>query len=300
LAAGLGAIAAYYLFVPEDWGLAPFRLEQLVSLVLYGTSSIVIIWAAQSYRALLQRLRATEAARDLLNRELHRIKNVLASVQGIVGQTLADQKTVRDAINSRIAALGATNDLLVKSGWHSASIREILINEFSPYSLARFHLHGDDIACPSELAVFLTLAVHELTTNAVKYGALLSPDGRIDIVWTNISSGQLTLDWVESGGPEPTTPAREGFGTTLLRSGARQFRGTVNYHFEHTGLRCRLSLSVPNCPTGESRKIIDLAPRSQSLRNEPPPAAKAYSPYPSYQWSQDDDTPQARSGVGQS
>ena len=69
LAAGLGAVAAYYLFVPLGWGLAPFRLEQLVSLALYGTSSVVIIWAAQNYRGLLQRLRANEATRELLNRD---------------------------------------------------------------------------------------------------------------------------------------------------------------------------------------------------------------------------------------
>ena len=86
-------------------------------------------WASQSYRGLLQQLRATEVTRELLNRELvHRIKNVLANVQGIVGQTLVDQKTLRDVINARIAALGATNDLLVKSDWQSASLREILIS----------------------------------------------------------------------------------------------------------------------------------------------------------------------------
>ncbi len=262
LAAGLGATAAYFLFVPEDWGLAPFRLEQLVSLVLYGTSSVVIVWAAQSYRGLLQQLRATEVTRELLNRELvHRIKNVLANVQGIVGQTLVDQKTLRDVINARIAALGATNDLLVKSDWQSASLREILIHEFSPYGLSRFQLHGGDADCPSALAIFLALVIHELTTNAVKYGALSCPDGRIDIAWTDVS-GQLTLEWIESGGPEPTSPPREGFGTALLQSGARQFQGTVDFRFERTGLRCRLSLF----PSKYSRReIVNRAPGSTRL-----------------------------------
>lgn len=269
LAAGLGAIAAYYLFVPEDWSLAPFRLEQLVSLILYGASSVVIILAAQSYRGLLQQLRATEAARELLNRELvHRIKNILANVQGIVGQTLADQKTLRNAINARIAALAATNDFLVKSDWHSASFREILIHEFAPYGLSQFHLHGEDFDCPAVLATFLALVVHELTTNAVKYGALLRSDGRIDIAWTDVS-GRLTLEWIESGGPVPTAPKREGFGTTLLRSGARQFQGAVDFRFEQTGLRCRLSLSVPQYSEREE-EIVKLAPQPQRLRSETP------------------------------
>ncbi len=273
LAAALGAIAAYYLFVPEDWGLAPFRLEQLVSLVLYGTSSVVIIWAAQSYRGLLQRLRATEATRELLNRELvHRIKNILANVQGIVGQSLVDQKILRNAINARITALGATNDLLVKSNWHSAPLKEIIIQEFAPYDLSQFQLHGGDVDCPSALAVFLALVFHELTTNAVKYGALSTPDGRIDIAWTHVS-GQLTLEWVESGGPELTAPTREGFGTTLLRSGARQFQGAVDCRFERAGLRCKLSLFVPKDP---EREIVDLAAASPRLRGETPlPPARA-------------------------
>jgi two-component sensor histidine kinase len=276
LAGGLGGLAAYSLFVPPHWGLASFRLEQLVSLVLYGTSSVVIIWAAQSYRCLLQRLRVEEATRELLNRELvHRIKNILANVQGIVGQALVGQETLRNAISARIAAFAATNDLLVKTEWQSASLREILVHEFAPYGLSRFQLHGGDVDCPCALAVFLALVVHELTTNAVKYGALSSPDGRIDIAWTDVS-GQLTLEWVESGGPEPTAPTREGFGTKLLRSGSRQFQGAVDCRFERTGLRCRLSLIVSKYP---EREIVALAPRSPRLRREAPlPSAKAKYP----------------------
>jgi two-component sensor histidine kinase len=292
LAAGLGAIAAYYLFVPLDWGLAPFRLEQLVSLVLYSTSSVVIIWAAQNYRGLLQRLRANEATRELLNRELvHRIKNILANVQGIVGQTLIDQGILRDAINARITALGATNDLLVKSNWDSASLREILAHEFTPYGLSRFHIHGSDVDCPNALAVFLALVVHELTTNAVKYGALSSSDGRIDIAWTDVS-GQLTMEWIESGGPETTVPTREGFGTKLLRSGARQFQGTVDCRFERTGLRCKLSLLLSKY---REREAVDFAPLSRS--EAPLPSASANFALPPHVWSQGGGSPQVHLSV---
>jgi two-component sensor histidine kinase len=262
LAAGLGVLAAYYLFIPSDWGFAPFRLEQLVSLALYSISSVVIIWAAQSYRGLLRRLRTTEAKRELLNSELvHRTKNILANVQCIVGQTLADQKTLRDVINARIAAFAATNDLLVKSNWHSASLRAILLYEFSPYDVSRFHLHGDNVDCPSALAVFVALVVHELTTNAVKYGALSNPTGQIDIAWTFVT-GQLALEWVETGGPKPREPTHEGFGTKLLRSGARQFHGAVACRFEPTGLQCRLSLFVSK-GSEQEEAIVDLAPESR-------------------------------------
>jgi hypothetical protein len=143
LAAGLGGLAAYCLFVPAEWAIAAFRLEQLVSLVLYSTSSIVIIWAAESYRGLLQRLRREQDMRQLLNLELvHRIKNILAGVQSIVSRSLRDHEDLLETVSARLAALGATNDLLVKSEWQSASLREILEHEFSPYGLARFQLRG--------------------------------------------------------------------------------------------------------------------------------------------------------------
>jgi two-component sensor histidine kinase len=248
LAAVLGGLAACWLFVPPEWNLATFRLEQLVSLILYGSSSIVIIWAAESYRGLLHRLRREETLRQLLNRELvHRIKNMLAGVQAIVGFSLRDQKDLLQTVRARLAALGATNDLLVRSERQSASLREILVRELAPYGLSRCRLHGDDIDCPYGIAVLLALMIHELTTNAIKYGALTTPAGRIEVTWS-IESGRLALEWVESGGPPAMAPTREGFGSRLLRSGVKQFQGTVDFRFEPTGLRCRLSLTMPPEP----------------------------------------------------
>jgi two-component sensor histidine kinase len=245
VAAALGGIAAYWLFVPPHWALASFRLEQLVSLVLYGTSSVVIVWAAQSYRTLLQRLRSEEATRQLLNLELvHRIKNILAGVQAIVGQALRNQDDLLETVSGRLAALGATNELLVQSEWQSAPLREILSQEFAPYGSFRFVLRGDDIECPYAIAVLVALIIHELTTNAVKYGALSTPSGQVDIAWTLVAR-RLTLEWAERGGPKPRPPAREGFGSKLLRSGVQQFQGAVERHFEPSGFRCRISLAIP-------------------------------------------------------
>ena len=261
LAAGLGGLAACWLFVPQNWSVASFRLEELVSLVLYGASSVVIIAAAQSYRGLLQRLRSEEATRQLLNLELvHRIKNVLAGVQAIVGQALRNQDDLLETVSGRLAALGATNDLLVRSEWQSAPLREILVQEFAPYDLARFQLRGGDVECPYAVAVLLALIIHELTTNAAKYGALSSPNGQVTIAWS-LLSGRLALEWVESGGPKPIAPTREGFGTKLLRSGVRQFHGTVDRQFEPSGLQCRISLTMP-----EERKRNAVAFAHQASR----------------------------------
>jgi two-component sensor histidine kinase len=178
VAAVLGGVVAYWRFVPPEWSATPFVVEQLVSLSLYAMSSVVIIWAAESYHSLLQRLRETERTRQLFNDELvHRIKNMLSSVQAITNQTLKDQPDIRKKLNARIVALATTNDLLVKSEWESASIREIVTNEFAPYDPSQFSLVGDYVECPSALALFLSLIVHELTTNAVKYGALSKTEG---------------------------------------------------------------------------------------------------------------------------
>jgi two-component sensor histidine kinase len=253
----LGGIAAYALFVPPEWNLESFRVEQAVSLVLYGTSSVVIVWVAESYRGLLRRLRGEEATIRLLNLELvHRIKNMLAGVQAIVGQSLRDQQNLLETVSARLAALGATNDLLIRSEWRSAPLQDILVREFTPYGLARFELRGDDIDCPYAVAILLALIVHELTTNAAKYGALSSPSGRIRIAW-NLVAGRLALEWRETGGPPAAEPARAGFGSTLLLSGVRQFHGTIERRFEPTGLYCALSLMLPQEPEQTTDKTMN-------------------------------------------
>jgi two-component sensor histidine kinase len=245
LAAIVGGLVAVWLFVPPQWGSTPFMAEQLVSLLLFSVSSLVIIWAAESYRGLLQRLRHEQRTRQLLNRELaHRIKNILASVQAIVRQTLRDRKDIRDDLIGRIAALGETNDLLIKSHWRTASLREILVREFAPYELYRFHLDGPEIECPSSVAVWLALVVHEMTTNASKYGALSNVTGRISVTWKT-HNNRFELEWAEFGGPEPKEPTRGGFGTKLLQTGLNQFNGSAKILFEAVGVRIRLALDFP-------------------------------------------------------
>jgi two-component sensor histidine kinase len=257
LAAMSGALAGFWLFVPPDWTSHVFDWDQMVSALLFAVSSAVIIWAAKSYRDLLARLREEQDRRQLLNHELaHRIKNMLAIVQAVAGQTLRDQPTTLDKLNNRIAALAATNDLLIKSEWGGAFLKEILAGEFAPYDPARFALDGEDFECPSEVATVLALIFHELTTNAAKYGALSAPGGRVTLSWTRRHE-RLAFDWTESGGPAPAAARREGFGTTLLRKGLRQFDGVVEISFAPGGLRCSLSLVLPR-PRQEA--TIDVVP----------------------------------------
>jgi two-component sensor histidine kinase len=244
LATVVGGFAAYALFLPPDWTSEPFLVAQVFSLVLYAASSVVIIWSAERHRELVADLRQEKATRQLFNRELlHRIKNMVASAQAVVSQSLSEHPELCGNINGRLAALGATNDLLAKSEWQSASLRDILAAELSPYGIARFHLHGEDVNCPSGLAVMLALVLHELAINAVKYGALSCPSGWVEVVWES-AGDKLELQWIESGGPATAPPQKAGFGTKLLRSGARQFDGNVDIKFDPEGLHCCLSVAL--------------------------------------------------------
>ncbi len=239
-----GAVAAFWLFVPPDWASHAYDKEQVVSFFLFAASSLIIIWAANSYRELIKQLREEQDRRQLLNHELaHRIRNTLATVQAVIVQTLPDQPAVSRKLNDRIAAMAATNDLLIQSEWGGARVMEILDAEFAPYDRSRFCIHGEDFECPSEAAITLALIFHELTTNAAKYGALSARAGRVDISWAK-RDDRVTFDWVESGGPPPAPATRRGFGTSLLNKSLEQFDGTVDTRFAPAGLCCKLSLSL--------------------------------------------------------
>jgi two-component sensor histidine kinase len=245
LAAIAGGLVGYMFFIPAEWGSNPFTLPHVLSFGLYGASSAVIVWAAESYRSLLRALQAEQTTRQLLNRELaHRVKNTMATVQAVVSQTLRMHEGLRETLSARIAALAATNDLLTQSDWHYASVREILHGELAPYGLSRVQLAGEDVECPPTLAVYLALVFHELTTNAVKYGALSSFEGRIYVSWAQVGD-RLELQWIESGGPKPAVPNREGFGTKLLKAGMSSFHGRFATEYGSSGLRCRLWLHIP-------------------------------------------------------
>jgi two-component sensor histidine kinase len=117
-------------------------------------------------------------------------------------------------------------------------------------------LDGADFECPAEVATVLALIFHELTTNAAKYGALSTPSGRVALSWIR-SGDRVDFEWRESGGPPPAALQGEGFGTTLLRKGLRQFDGAVDIDFAPEGLHCRLWLSMPR---RREEEAIDLPP----------------------------------------
>ena len=177
------------------------------------------------------RLRAEER-QALLIRELHhRVKNTLATVQAIVGSTARTASSIEnfyEAFVGRIKSLAHTHSVLTEATWQTANLRNLLVNELRPYAEAeaeggadgRITLDGPDIELPSDMAVPVGMAIHELTTNAAKYGALSNRRGRVSVRWSleaGGAAGVLHFAWRESGGPAVQPPRRQGFGSRLLQ-----------------------------------------------------------------------------------
>lgn len=210
---------------------------------------------------------AAEAHQKLLLDELnHRVKNTLATVQSIAAQSLrygTDVNSVRDSFEARLIALSQAHNLLTRDNWRGASLAELVRNELLPYGGAngeRIGIAGEEVWLAPSTAVALGMAFHELATNAVKYGSLSGPDGRIDLSWTVTDAGsgrQLRVVWRESDGPAVAKPERRGFGSRVIVGGlAYQLDGVVDLAFAPTGVICTIIFRLP--PAGAEEQMLPL------------------------------------------
>jgi PAS domain S-box-containing protein len=198
-----------------------------------------------------ERRRAEEHQRLLINELNHRVKNSLAIVQGLAQQSFkgdATTQAARQAFEARLAALAATHDLLTQEAWQSASLRRVVEEVIAPYCSGReqFAVDGPDLALAPKVAVSLALGLHELCTNAAKYGALSVPEGSVRVRWSAAGNGRLALEWRETGGPAVHPPARRGFGTRMIEKGlASELRGKVEIAFCPSGVVCTIEAELP-------------------------------------------------------
>jgi two-component sensor histidine kinase len=191
---------------------------------------------------------AAEQHRTLVLREMnHRIKNILAAVQAVANQTFKDQATPQSlqSFGSRLTAMAAAHDLLLSENWESVDIGETLAAALDPFDREhRFSLDGPPLRITSKAALALSMAVHELCTNAAKYGALSQPGGRVAVHWWTDGTGEarrFRLSWIESGGPPVTAPDRRGFGTRLIQTAlAGEFDGEIDLSYPESGVRFSL------------------------------------------------------------
>lgn len=195
--------------------------------------------------------RRIEERQALLVRELHhRVKNTLATVQALVGATGRSSGSFEEfytSFSNRISSLAKTHNLLTEDYWQAAPLRDLALNELKPFAESRkprFMLIGPPIELSADLAVPIGMALHELTTNAVRHGALSVPDGYVEVRWDIIADDggrRLQLEWKERGGPPASPPTQEGFGSTLLRRVLpMQVNADVQIDFDAEGLRFRL------------------------------------------------------------
>ncbi|WP_342106121.1 sensor histidine kinase [Methylobacterium sp. SI9] len=187
----------------------------------------------------------------LLHELNHRVKNTLATVQALARQSTRDGEAPGERLQARILSLSKTHDLLTRDEWSGASLDELLENELSPYRMGPDHitLDGPAVALPPRHVLALGMTVHELATNAAKYGALSAPGGRVQVEWSvargESGAARLRLAWRESGGPPVATPTRVGFGTRLIAGGVRrELAGEIDLAFEAEGLRCYLDVPL--------------------------------------------------------
>ncbi|QZD88851.1 CHASE domain-containing protein [Qipengyuania aurantiaca] len=190
--------------------------------------------------------------RNSLTRELnHRVKNTLANVLSIVSMTRRRADSLdefAEGIDNRIRALSATHDLLTQSEWGTTPIASVIEVELAPYTGDQDHdvvAEGPAVELAPNDALSLGLAIHELSTNAAKYGALSVPGGRISIHWELVKENLARIDWVESGGPRVGLPSKRGFGTDLIEKiVAHELRHPVELEFHPDGVRCNLLVPV--------------------------------------------------------
>lgn len=202
----------------------------------------------------LDRRRTEQHLRLLVNELNHRVKNTLAIVQSIAVQTLRSDRaeaTSRRAFESRLSALAAAHDLLTTENWESASLRQVIekagLGCGAPAE--RFTVAGPDVRVQPRAAVSIVMAVHELCTNAVKYGALSNDCGKVAVEWEVMEAGdarRLSLKWSEEGGPPVAPPQARGFGTRMIeRALAVELGGSARIEFLPEGVRCTVEAPLP-------------------------------------------------------
>ena len=190
----------------------------------------------------------SEAQVAILAREAeHRAKNVLATVQATVHLTQSDTpEGVKRAIEGRIQALANVHRLFVESRWTGAELKELVAQELLPYRQDRddrVHIEGPTLMLEPNEAQTIAVTLHELSTNAAKYGALSVPSGNVHVEWSRAANGHIVLRWTERGGPRVSSPTRQGFGTRVMKQMIEgQLRGEMHFEWRAEGLTCKIAL----------------------------------------------------------
>jgi PAS domain S-box-containing protein len=243
--------------IREQEALAQRPDGTLVPFMPYPTpihdSSGAMVGAVNMLVDITDRKRAEDRQRVLIDELNHRVKNTLTTVQSLASQTLRGSGKAADIFLSRLFALSRTHDQLSRAGWEWADFQTIIDDIFAPYQLdgsERLVCSGGPVRLPPQKALLLAMVMHELATNAAKYGSLSVPDGKLNLTWTTLNGAcdrRLLIDWRESGGPPVRKPKRQGFGSRLAdRAITRELNGEAQFLFAPGGLRCNFAIPLQN------------------------------------------------------
>jgi PAS domain S-box-containing protein len=207
-----------------------------------------IVGASKVARDITEQKRTSDQIATLAREAEHRSKNLLANVQAMVNLSQADAVAdLKKAIEGRIQALANVHSLFVASRWIGAELSAIATQEFAPYSAAgekRVRIDGPQVLLEPDTAQAVAVSLHELATNAAKYGALSTANGHVDLKWSHEANGRLNLRWMEAGGPTVQPPTRRGFGGRVIEQMIAQLKGKSRFDWRAEGLVCEITLRV--------------------------------------------------------
>jgi PAS domain S-box-containing protein len=207
-----------------------------------------VIGASKIAREITEHKRSEAQIINLAREAEHRTKNILSTVLATVRLSRADTSDdLKQLIEGRIEALANVHGMFVESRWRGAELHSLVKQELSPYcgeTEGRVRINGPAVMLEPITAQTTAITLHELATNAAKYGSLSEAGGHVEIEWSHIADGRLRLRWIESGGPTVTPPTQRGFGTRVMENMIGQLRGEVHFDWRDQGLACEITLQL--------------------------------------------------------
>jgi two-component sensor histidine kinase len=255
----LSLMAGSILFLPPafSFSLAEGAGWTMLMFALIGSINVVVV------SGMMASILVHDAHQQFLFRELqHRSRNLFAVIQAVVSRTVAESQTLPEAkraAETRLAALARTHAMLADSGWTGTRLDRIVGEELTSFA-GQVNCSGCDVMLTTPAAQNFALIIHELTTNAVKYGALSCPQGRVEIRGEIDSHGAEELfafRWKETGGPASAVPTRKGFGRSILNGLAKRFAQSMEMSWPAEGLVYELRIALSAIQASENRSVID-------------------------------------------
>ncbi len=237
------ALIVRWYFVPLYFHSAPHPYGEIFDFLMYLFSAALTISFAHYCRVFLKQLHDRNLANEILTRELeHRSKNLCTVIDVIIRKSLANEPDRASKVCGRIKSVFRASELFERQPL-LLNLKDLFLHEFAPYGEERIEIFGPEIHLSADSARHLILIVHELVTNAAKYGSLSLLGGRVLVKWQQ-QENQLTLEWKECSGPKIATPQRRGFGSKLIASCAKALSGTLHENFSPDGFCCSFNFPI--------------------------------------------------------